>query len=328
MNTYDLLLYYSNLLIYQYSKRPKATGTIQATTSGMLMPLTTVQVISFSLSPTAGTFTLSYGDETTSSIPFTATDSEIQSALRALNGLSQVTVSDSTITFIGVIPPALPLIANSSLTSMGNPVTITLTETDLTLPLAVLNGFNLIGDSIAVGTQLDVLGKYAGVSRNGNGITGPVTLDDPSFYTLIQFACLFNSAGSSLADIANLFYPIFGDGVLIVDYQNMRMSYLINSSIGNGNADLIQIMINKNLIPKPMGVQISIVYAPVITEFFGFRTYDAPAVMVNPFNTYDDYHLDWPWLTYRDSPQEFNALITEGGDFITQENEGFIYTDP
>lgn len=328
MTTYELLQYYISLLIFQYLGLPKAEGTISSTVSGMLIPQVSTQQISFSITPTSGTFTLTYGTETTAPISYTATDAQIQSALEALSGLSSVTVLDRLVTLTGVIPPALPLIATSSLTASGVPVTITITETDLTLPLAVQNAYNLTGPNIATGVQLDILGKYAGVSRNGIGITGPVTLSDANFYILIQFATLFNSAGSSLGTIAGLFYPIFGRNVLIFDYLNMRMSYLINSSIGGGNGDLIQVMLNEGLIPKPMGVQLSIVYAPIITEFFGFRMYGAPSTLNNPFNTYQDYHLTWPWLTYNYGPQTFNPIVTEGSDFITQENGGLIYTDP
>lgn len=62
--------------------------------------------------------------------------------------LSQIVVTGSiasgllTVTFVGVQPPAAMLVVlSNSLTP--SPIQITITETDLTMPLAVLNGFSL-----------------------------------------------------------------------------------------------------------------------------------------------------------------------------------------
>lgn len=65
--------------------------------------------------------------------------------------LSMITVTGDitpdgmlTITFIGVQPPAaLFKVVSNALTGPLGPVAITITETDLTMPLAVLNGFAL-----------------------------------------------------------------------------------------------------------------------------------------------------------------------------------------
>lgn len=168
------------------------------------------------------------------------------------------------------------------------------------LPTQVQNAYNLIGESIAVGTQLDVLGKYAGVTSSGNGFIGPITLDDGDFLTLIQFAIIRNSLGSSLYDIQLLLHQYFPDEILVFDYKNMQMSYLVSSSIGS--QDLVQLLITEGLLPKPMAVALALViYVPVINMFFGFRTYEAAAFNSTPFNSYSDYQTDWPWLSYGDA---------------------------
>lgn len=196
------------------------------------------------------------------------------------------------------------------------------------LPIQVQNAFNLLGDDTAVGVQLDVLGKYAGVVRAGYTFTGPIILDDPDFLTLIKIAIARNSAGSSLSEIQNFIQLFFPGQILVFDYQNMQMSYLIDSSVGS--VGLIQLFILQGMLPKPMGVQIAaVIYAPVINMFFGFRTYLLPAFNSTPFNTYADYQLDWPWLSYSNTPaggltpMNFDidigggdVLITEGGDEI------------
>lgn len=303
MNTIDLLNYYSGLLIKQYSNKPKAIATIQALVRGVIMPQVSVQEITFSAPPSSGNFVLSYNGVSSASISFDESTSDIQTALQAISGLPSVTVTGSiaslhlVVTFIDVEAPALLLeIASSSLD-----VDLTIEETDLTLPLAVQNGYNLLGDSPAVGVQLDILGKYAGVTRNGNSTTGqPITLNDADFLTLIQVAIISNNSFSSLFEINNLLFGFFGTKILCVDNANMTLDYLISSI---SSTDLIELFITENVLPHPMGVRISvIIYAPIVDAFFGFITYDNPVqpMITRPFNNYDDYQTDWPWFSYSD----------------------------
>lgn len=165
------------------------------------------------------------------------------------------------------------------------------------LPVKVQDAFNLIGDETAEGVQLDVLGKYVGVTRSGNGFVGPVTLNDDNFLKLIRMAIIRNAAESSLAAIQALIHTYFGNEIRVFDYQNMRMSYLISFEAGSN--DLIQLFITEGLLPKPMGVELAvIIYAPTIDNFFGFRTYQNAAVNASPFNTYANYQSGRPWLSY------------------------------
>lgn len=165
------------------------------------------------------------------------------------------------------------------------------------LPLQVQNAYEI---NSAVGVQLDVLGKYAGVTRSGNTPTGPITLTDDEFRILIQLAIITNSAGSSLATIQNLLFTYFPNEIAVFDYQNMQMSYYVSSSVGS--QDLVKLFISEGLLPAPMGVQIaSVIYVPDFTIFFGFRTYSLPGFHVTPFNTYSSYSTSRPWLTYADA---------------------------
>lgn len=194
---------------------------------------------------------------------------------------------------------------------------------DPTLPLALSAGFNLTGSSPAVGVQLDILGKYAGVVRSGIGATGPVTLSDADFLQMILFATLVNNAGSSLSAIQQAIYNFFPGEVYVFDLANMQMSYLINSSIGSQN--LIQLVVNAGLLPKPMGVQLaSIIYAPNVTTFFGFRTYELPAHNASPFNDYASYITTWPWLTYQDALLPAIQLTDESGNVLITENVNIL----
>lgn len=220
--------------------------------------------------------------------------------------LSMIVVTGSiaagliTISFVGVTPPAFIFeLGDNTLSDGTDTVVPVITETDETLPLAVQNGFNLNGDTTAAGVQLDVIGKYVGVTRYGNGFSTSITLNDADFLSLIRMAIIKNSAGSSLAQIQDFINRFFAGQLYVIDYKSMRMSFLISAAVGS--QDLVQLFITEGLLPVPMAVQYSIIYAPVIDHFFGFRTYGGASINVEPFNDYADYQEDWPWLSYADS---------------------------
>ncbi len=305
--TIELVAYYASLLILQYVGKDRAAATISALATPVLMPQTTVETITFDTAPTAGNFTISY-DGNAVVIAWNALAATIQTALRLISGLEDITVTGAiadqllTITFVGVEPPALLLeLDATTLTASGGPVTPVITETDETIPLAVQNGFNLTGSNIATGVQLDVLGEYVGVVRSGLSFSGNVTLDDADFLSLIRMAIIKNSAGSSLAFIQDLLFQFFPGEIFVFDFQDMRMTYLISTDVGS--SDLIGMFVAQGLLPLPMAVGVLIVYAPDIGALFGFRTYAAAAINASPFNDYDDYQTDWPWLSYA------NAII-------------------
>ncbi len=162
------------------------------------------------------------------------------------------------------------------------------------LPVAIQDAFDI---DTATGVQLDSIGKYAGVTRYGNGISGPITLSDADFRTFIKIAVVKNHSDGTLASIQSLLDIYFPGTILVFDYQNMHMSYLLNSSIGS--QDLAQLFVSEGLLPKPMGVQLAAtIFASDISHFFGFRTYDLVGFNNEPFNTYDVYTTTWPWLSY------------------------------
>lgn len=300
MTTEELVEYYQGQLIAQYRNLPKASGMIGAFSAAAIMPQVSTQEITFSVSPSGGTFVLSYNGQNTASIAWNAPTPTIQTDLRALTGLSAVTVSGSiatslVVTFTGVIPPALSLVIESNL--LTPTTTITITETDLVLPLAVQDAFNLIqGTDIAVGNQLDVLAKYVGVTRTGLGFTQSITLDDDDFYTLILMGIAKNSSGSSLYDIQSLLNRFFANQIFVYDSTQMVLTYVLDPSIGSN--DLVQLFITEGLLPVPMAVGLIVIFGPTL-QFFSFRTYEHANVNGFPFNTYSDYNETWTWLSYQ-----------------------------
>lgn len=301
MTTFELVSYYIQLLILQYVGKEKAEATIRTQVSPIIMPQESVQVITFSAVPTSGLFTLSYEDTLVAVQQWNENAANLQTELRVTFPDLLVTgnfTDGFTVNFVNVAAPASPLVASgNTLLASAVAVTITVTETDVILPLAVQDGFNLTGDNLAVGVQLDTIGDYAGVSRTGSGFTGQIVLDDTDYLSLIRMAIIQNSSGSSLAEIQAFIQQFFAGDMLVFDYQNMQMSYLISTDIGS--PELVQLFVTNGLLPRPMAVQVALViYAPIIDMFFGFRTYELAAFNASPFNTYDDYQTDWPWLSY------------------------------
>lgn len=338
--TLDLINYYANLLIRQYLGSPRAYATIQSTVTPIIMPQTSMQVISFSPVPTSGTFVLIYEGGMTTPLSWNASAAEIQAALEGLSpmdiyggdsstvlfdsayfggtsattdfvediyggdaagfGFTGITVTGSiasgsvTVTFDGVTPPAAILgFASNTLMDGSVPVVITITETDLTLPLAVQAGFNLLGTSPAIGNQLDTLGKYAGVTRTGAGFTAQITLDDADFLTLIQMAIIKNNAGSSLSTIVGLLFQFFGNEISVTDYQDMFMSLAISSSVGSD--DLLQLFIGEGLLPVPMAVGYDIVIFDA-TDPFVFETNPVGAGFSDTANPTEGGELSYVFL--------------------------------
>lgn len=302
--TEEIAEYYSQLLILQYLGKTKAYATIKYSVLPVLMGDSQSQALKFSSVITSGTFKLSYNSVETASIAWNASAGTVEAALQAIL-VSPLTVdvsgsiSDELLFEFSDYSDAVKLLEVSTNSLSGNPLSL-IGSVGAQLPLEIQNGFNLIAPNIAVGDQLDVLGKYVGASRSGYGFNGPVTLDDSDFLILIQMAIIRNSAGSSLAAIQAYIHQFFTDEIFVFDYANMNMSYLIDSNLGS--TDLIQLVVAEGFLPKPMAVGLSVIVAPVIDQFFAFRTYERPAwVNTTPFQTYDDYNTDWLWLSYQNS---------------------------
>lgn len=185
------------------------------------------------------------------------------------------------------------------------------------LPLQVRNAFDL--DS-STGSQLDTIGSIVGAERNGRGFDRFIELNDNDYRELIRFAIIKNHSNATLYEMKNLLYDYFGNDVLLYDYKRMRMGYMISGNIGSN--DLAQRVVADDILAFPMAVTRSAaIYAPDITGFYGFVTYQNPIPVNNsPFNTYQDYRLDRPWLLYQDAVEEGAILLL----IQNEDNDGFM----
>jgi hypothetical protein len=115
------------------------------------------------------------------------------------------------------------------------------------LLVSIQNGFNI---DTAIGKQLDILGKYTGVSRELYS-----SLSDDDYRFLIKMAIVKNSTNGSLKEIDDLFYLFFTGKVIVFDNYDMSITITYDPFI----EDIITIAKNNGIIPKPLGVKLTLV---------------------------------------------------------------------
>lgn len=170
------------------------------------------------------------------------------------------------------------------------------------LPVASQNAFDL---ETAIGAQLDVIAKYVGATRYGYDNAGAKTLTDAELRTYIKLCISSNTSSSTLFYIQSYLEEFFAGLIAVYDYKSMRISYVVDSDVGDNS--FIQFLINARAFPKPLGVlQSSVVSYVTPSEFFGMSQYPlsgtTPIVwLVKPFNTYDSVDTDTHWVSYADA---------------------------
>lgn len=143
---------------------------------------------------------------------------------------------------------------------------------------------------------------YDGFSANGwltysDIVLQKNTLDDADFRTVIKLAIIQNTSNHSVGDIDTRIAALFGSDVHAEAKNSvpMVMWYFIRLS----NSPLMQAILYKKLLPKPMGVRLQYVQQPT-GNIFAFARYSNP----NPsfaygLSTYANYgSLSGQILTY------------------------------
>ena len=261
----------------------------------------TSQYLTLSAVPTSGSFNVVYNGGSSAYISYNATQDGVLGVFNALLGVSQVEITGNPSSevieadFVINSIPSILSIGTNTLMASGSPVTITITTNQ------------------AVGANLDIICKYAGVSRSGFGQYGAITLDDADFRKLIQLAIITNSAGSSLATIQALLNQFFPGQITVFDDANtapMQMTYYLSTTAFSNN--LLQLFITEGLLPVPMAVGVAVLAPPTVTELYGFCDYmTATPTMPNTVNTVgmncatsytlSNYNTTWAYLDYDES---------------------------
>jgi hypothetical protein len=115
---------------------------------------------------------------------------------------------------------------------------------------SVKNGYNINSDvdiPIAVGVQLDVIGKYLGLPRT------TFTADDSDYLLYLRFKIVQNYSNASLKEIDDLFFQFFGTDIFVQDNLDMTIQYyFVTPDIGQVN-----FIRDNGLAPKPAAVGIN-----------------------------------------------------------------------
>ena len=111
--------------------------------------------------------------------------------------------------------------------------------------LKVLSGFD---PETAVGKQLDILGKWIGIDR----FYSDGALSDADYKVILEFKSISNSLNMSPSAIDNILFDFFGNNIICSSEENLRIYYFIEESI----FDLAEILLEKKVLPKPLGIRL------------------------------------------------------------------------
>lgn len=141
----------------------------------------------------------------------------------------------------------------------------------------VNNSFDL---NTAIGVQLDTIGKYLDLDRNNDG----ERLTDEVYRIALKFRAVQNTSDNTTQSIIDSLFNFFGSDIIMTDGQNMTLTYFVPISF----SPLISVLVNKNVLPKPMGVGIG--YIIESDDYFSFvdAQYTIPDIAVG-FATPDDF---------------------------------------
>ena len=155
----------------------------------------------------------------------------------------------------------------------------------------VINGFDI---ETAEGKQLDILGEYIGVDRFYTDEGEIKTLDDEDYRIILKLKAICNTSNLSHKSLDESLYNFFQNTVRMDSEGNMEMTYFVPKN----KTPIIPAAIQKEVLPKPMGVRCSytIEYEK---KFFGFCTYNNQyAVYKTGFRRYNNPNKEGEMLTY------------------------------
>jgi len=141
------------------------------------------------------------------------------------------------------------------------------------LPLQLLQACNLAN---AVGQQLDILGKYIGVSRNGYTFSQAITLDDDQYRQFLNIMVVRNRLRFDVKSIQEFIHQFFPGVLQVFAYGNMSIGYGYLVAIGSNV--MAEFFIRAGQLPQPLCVGLKpLIYLYPNNNYFGLRnTVDPP----------------------------------------------------
>ena len=155
----------------------------------------------------------------------------------------------------------------------------------------VIGGFDI---ETAVGKQLDILGEYIGVDRYYLEDNEVKVLADEDYRIILKLKAICNTSNLSHKSLDDSLYDFFSNAVRMDSVGNMEMTYFVPKD----KTPVILAAIQKEVLPRPLGVRCSYVIE-YDKKFFGFCTYaDQTSVYKTGFRTYNDPTKTGEMLTY------------------------------
>lgn len=152
------------------------------------------------------------------------------------------------------------------------------------LLLDVINGFNIL---TAVGKQLDIIGKYIGLSRNvKEKVNSPATviLTDDQYRLLLQLKLVCNTSYSATSQIRKALYQLFPNDIRVFDDRTMEMEYQLSERFDG----LERVIIAEELLPFPMGLGFNVIVVPDLLQLYGYYGYDGLNNNPNGYSSYTE----------------------------------------
>jgi hypothetical protein len=125
----------------------------------------------------------------------------------------------------------------------------------------------------AVGTQLDIVGKIVGISRN---LPEPLSDSDYRFYIRLKIAK--NNASAVMSqedrlDLQDVIQFAFNGNGTVYDNQDMSLTLDLFEDV---SYDQVNTIVEYDLLPKPQGVRYDIIVSPGAELPFGFSELGQP----------------------------------------------------
>lgn len=127
--------------------------------------------------------------------------------------------------------------------------------------------------------------SYNGTLQYSDLIATGNELNDDAFRTLIKLKIIINNSNFSHKEIDDNLFAFFGDQIRAESIGNMQMVFFITGELSS----LIQAIVFKNLLPRPMGVGAAVVQN-ISGLMFGFTDYnESPSPYAYGFSDYSDF---------------------------------------
>jgi hypothetical protein len=97
-------------------------------------------------------------------------------------------------------------------------------------------------------------------------------------------------------EISDILYGFFGTDIILYDQLDMSLFYFVKSTISK----IILITASQNILPKPMGVEISIFSLDDPSLAWGFNDYQSAALYEIGFSDYSTGYSNARFLNYND----------------------------